>query len=82
MNVIRMAELKMKQEKIDAEKFRHQREYEFQYQFQEKYHLEEMERLEAQRAMRLPPAPRETNKARHQISLLLSKVKTRWTLNY
>ena len=55
------AKLALEQERIDSQKFQQQREYEFKCQLQERQHEDELERLEAQRAL---TQPRETMKAK------------------
>ena len=58
---IKQAELRLEQERIDSQKFCHQREYELNRQFQEKQHEDELEAMEACKGL-LPP--KETFKAK------------------
>ena len=55
------AKLALEQERIDSKKFQQQREYEFKCQLQERQHEDELERLEAQKAL---TQPKETIKAK------------------
>ena len=59
------AKLALEQERINSQQFQQQRDYEFKCQLQEKQHEDELEKLEAQKAL---TQPRETNKAKsHRI---------------
>ena len=53
--------LALEQDKINSQQFQHQRDYEFKCQFQDRQHEDELERLEAQKAL---TQPRETIKAK------------------
>ena len=55
------AKLALEQERIDVQKFQQQRDYEFKCQLQEKQHEDELDKLEAQKAL---TQPRETIKAK------------------
>ena len=55
------AKLALKQERINLQQFQQQRDYEFKCQLQEKHHEDELEKLEAQKAL---TQPRETIKAK------------------
>ena len=53
--------LALEQDKINSQQFQQQRDYEFKCQFQDRQHEDELERLEAQKAL---TQPRETIKAK------------------
>ena len=53
------AKLALEQERINSQQFQQQRDYEFKCQLQEKQHEDELEKLEAQKAL---TQPRETIK--------------------
>ena len=55
------AKLALEQERINSQQFQKQRDYEFKCQLQEKQHEDELEKLEAQKAL---TQPRETIKAK------------------
>ena len=55
------AKLALEQERINSQQFQQQRDYEFKCQLQDRQHEDELERLEAQRAL---TQPRETIKAK------------------
>ena len=55
------AKLALEQERINSQQFQQQRDYEFKCQLQEKQHEDELEKLEAQKAL---TKPRETIKAK------------------
>ena len=55
------AKLALEQERINLQQFQQQRNYEFKIQLQEKQHEDELEKLEAQKAL---TQPRETIKAK------------------
>ena len=55
------AKLALEQDKINLQQFQQQRDYEFKCQFQDRQHEDELERLEAQKALK---QPRETIKAK------------------
>ena len=55
------AKLALEQDKINSQQFQQQRDYEFKCQFQDRQHEDELERLEAQKAL---TQPRETIKAK------------------
>ena len=73
------AKLALEQDKINSQQFQQQRDYEFKCQLQDRQHKDELERLEAQKAL---TQPRETIKAKSQKFQLLMKVKTRWIPTY
>ena len=58
---IEKAKLALEQERINLQQFQQQRDYEFKCQLQDRQHEDELERLEAQRAL---TQPRETIKAK------------------
>ena len=55
------AKLALEQDKINSQQFQQQRDYEFKCQLQDRQHEDELERLEAQKAL---TQPRETIKAK------------------
>ena len=73
------AKLALEQERINSQQFQQQRNYEFKCQLQEKLHENELEKLEAQKAL---AQPRVTIKAKSPRNRVLTKVKTRWILTY
>ena len=73
------AKLALEQERINLQQFQQQRDYEFKCQLQDRQHEDELERLEAQKAL---TQPRETTKAKARRFQLLMKVKTRWIPTY
>ena len=75
------AKLALEQDRINSQQFQQQRDYEFKCQLQDRQHEDELERLEAQKAL---TQPRETIKAfRNRLKFqLLTKVKTRWIPTY
>ena len=66
------AKLALEQEKINSQQFQQQRDYEFKCQLQDRQHEDELEKLEAQKAL---TQPRETIKAKAPKFQLLMKVK-------
>ena len=73
------AKLALEQERINLQQSQQQRDYEFKCQLQEKQHEDELDKLEAQKAL---TQPRETIKAKSPRIQLLTKVKTRWIPTY
>ena len=69
------AKLALEQERKNSQQFHQQRDYEFKCQLQEKQHEDELEKLEAQRALTQPMRQSRLNRLEFQ---LLTKVKTRW----